>query len=466
MEGFAVIHSRFSHSTVWLVLDGQHLTYYDKLDLSAQQPKGLRGSLNVRDAIVVKLDREVLRNGIKVRSQKGKLTFACPDEQAWGYWFVAIGKAAVLHMKESEQQQKLARLKSLLEITPEMTMSKALISRAYKKLSLKAHPDKGGDPTVFHEIREAYGTLLAMQVDIDDLANSDLVHYEATIEKKPGVGLGISVTEDPIRRQLLVSSVHANTKINFLSEESMGEIRMGDALIGIDVDDCTRWPLLRVKARLDNNRVPLYHTVVLTFERRVPKDDSIAPPSPLPAGASFFFRREEREDSPEPFSSPSNEEPHRGMRDETKASPSCSPAAPDASSPADSAETAEESPGLDAFSPITPAHAAFPASPPEPAASFIHQLFPAAPHSEEKPLEDEEQVVDQPPSPPSPPIPAAFTSRQSLDIDADGEHDQTGAEDHGRLTLSARHWGGEEQGVEDAQVQGAVSHVHIEQLER
>eukprot|EP00981_Chlorochromonas_danica_P005168 scaffold1044_cov186-Ochromonas_danica.AAC.1 len=272
MEGYVTIRGTFTAARVWMVLDGQYLTYYDRFDVKQQQPRGLKGFLMVKDASVTKLSRQVLPNGVKVKTLKEKVVFSCSDENAWSYWFSALSKASKQHEKESEHEGKIDRYKSLLEIGPNQVLSKPLISRAYKRLSLKAHPDKGGDPGVFQAIREAYNALLAIQVDADELANSYVIHYEATIEKRPGVGLGVAVSEDSVRRQLIVQSIHKDTKIHFLSEESEGEIRPGDALIGIDQDDCSRWPMLRVKARLDAVRLPFGTKVILTFERRVPRD--------------------------------------------------------------------------------------------------------------------------------------------------------------------------------------------------
>jgi hypothetical protein len=271
MEGFVLVKTRFSMKKVWMVLDGQDITYYEKFDSIEQQPHGLKGALNIEEASVSKLDRDALPNGIKVKSYRGKLTFAALDEQQWSYWYMALCKATTLHLREQEQQQKLESMKNLLEIDSSTPLSKGVISKSYKRLSLKAHPDKGGDATKFQEIREAYNALLALQTELDDSANSEIVQYEATIEKKPGVGLGISVSEDPMRKQLLVTNVHPQTFIRLLSEESQGEIRNGDALIGIGKDDCTRWTLLRVKARLDNSRLPFGDSIILTFERRLPR---------------------------------------------------------------------------------------------------------------------------------------------------------------------------------------------------
>lgn len=39
----------------------------------------------------------------------------------------------------------------LLEITPEATDSE--IKRAYRRLSLKNHPDKGGDEDIFQKVK-------------------------------------------------------------------------------------------------------------------------------------------------------------------------------------------------------------------------------------------------------------------------------------------------------------------------
>jgi hypothetical protein len=46
-------------------------------------------------------------------------------------------------------------------------------------------------------------------------------------------------------------------------------VHQGDALVAIDEDDCSNWPLSRVRARLGNLRVPIGKEVHLTFERRI-----------------------------------------------------------------------------------------------------------------------------------------------------------------------------------------------------
>ena len=65
------------------------------------------------------------------------------------------------------------------------------------------------------------------------------------------------VQEDRVRDNVVVQSVQEKIRILGLSVEAGGSVRPGDALIGIESDDCSHWLLSRVKARLNNFRVPV-----------------------------------------------------------------------------------------------------------------------------------------------------------------------------------------------------------------
>jgi hypothetical protein len=124
-------------------------------------------------------------------------------------------------------------------------LSRNMIVKAFRKLSLKAHPDKGGDHEKFTEIRQAYTSLLAIQSEEDEKKNCLEVEYEAVIEKTEGIGLGIVVIEDPIRRRIMIQTIQKNICLKGLSEESEGEIRPGDCLTAIENDHCQHWQLSR-----------------------------------------------------------------------------------------------------------------------------------------------------------------------------------------------------------------------------
>ena len=91
-----------------------------------------------------------------------------------------------------------------------------------------------------------------------------------------------------------------------ITEDGGEGLRVGDALIGIDNDDCSQWFLSRVKARLSLVRYNDGDVARFTFERLVPRNSSL-------------FGREE------PVSMPSTPVPvgnHSQLRDET---PSAAP---------------------------------------------------------------------------------------------------------------------------------------------
>ncbi len=77
------------------------------------------------------------------------------------------------------------------------------------------------------------------------------------------------VVEDLVRGHIVIQSVQENILVRGLTAEASGSIRPGDVLVAIDNDDCSHWVLGRVRARLNNFRVPLHSQVTLTLERRV-----------------------------------------------------------------------------------------------------------------------------------------------------------------------------------------------------
>jgi hypothetical protein len=67
---------------------------------------------------------------------------------------------------EKEAKQVIQAAFETLGLQPGST--KAQITRAYKKLSTKHHPDKGGDEATMKKINDAYNKLVSVSGDIDD----------------------------------------------------------------------------------------------------------------------------------------------------------------------------------------------------------------------------------------------------------------------------------------------------------
>jgi hypothetical protein len=261
--------------SVWVVLDRQQLTWYDRLDLADQSPKKLKGVMFVRDAKFRKASEPNTAHALIIECENVKTTFACPTADVQSTWYKVLSRAVRLHVEEATNDALPKQYRAQLGIGLEDKLSKALLARTYKRLCLQAHPDKGGNPEVFNKIKEAYNHLMTVQTYQDEMDSTEAEHYEVTLRKKDSkVGLGLSVSEDRLHNRMLVSKLNEDAEIVEISEEAEGEIRPGDRIIGIDNDDCSHWPVSRVIARLSLVRVPVGGTVVFTCERRVPKDSS------------------------------------------------------------------------------------------------------------------------------------------------------------------------------------------------
>jgi hypothetical protein len=273
MEGFLKLKSKYFGAlrSVWVVLDGQQLTYYDNLDLEKQIAVGFKGALFVKDATITKFSDVNIKHGIAVKAAS-KVKFECGDANTCSSWYNALVRATKIHIEEEQRFVAMEKYCSLLNIDPNDTdLSTRMISKAYRKLCLKEHPDKGGNVDKFNQITVAFEALSAILRNIEEINETTTITYEAVIEKAAdGSGLGIVVVEDKVRQQLIINSVAPSIIVLGLSEEAEGGILPGDALVGVDVDDCALWTLARARARLGPLRLPPGAQVRLTLERRVP----------------------------------------------------------------------------------------------------------------------------------------------------------------------------------------------------
>ena len=79
--------------------------------------------------------------------------------------------------------------------------------------------------------------------------------------------------EDNALGRVVISKIEATIKIKGMSEEGNGYIKIGDAIVGIDDDDTTDWPLSRIRGRLGPSRLPPGGSVTFIFERRDPIEE-------------------------------------------------------------------------------------------------------------------------------------------------------------------------------------------------
>lgn len=297
MEGYLTLITKGFTSNkqrkVWVVLDRQQLTWYDRLDLTDQLPKKLKGVLFIRDATIKKVSDSTSTHALLIVCNDIKTCFGCENDTVCASWYKALVKALPLHTQEAQKASLPKQYMELLGLDWDEKITKAAIAKAYKRLCLKEHPDKGGDVEKFNQANTAYNYLIALQTVQDELESTVPLQFEATLRKKPGkLGLCMSVNEDRINDRLLVGRVQEEIEIVEIDEEAGGKIKSGDRIIGIDHDDCSHWLLSRLLPRLGATRVPIGGTVVFTFERRVAPDEvdddddicEISPqPSPVPS---------------------------------------------------------------------------------------------------------------------------------------------------------------------------------------
>ena len=244
--------------------------YYSEFDKIKGHPIRLKGVINVQDGSVEKVKTQSEKFGVHIRSAnwKGSGIFGCDGPAGCGSWFGAIKVATELHKTSVARKEAPKKHREVLGLPPEGLLVRKDIARAYKKMCLKHHPDRGGDKDEFNRVQDAYAAIMILQ-EVDELQENCIIFdYEAIIEKQPQKGLGLVVKEDKALGRVVVSKIEVGIKIHGMSEEGNGHIQIGDAIVGIDEDDTTDWPLSRIRGRLGPSRVPPGGKILFIFERR------------------------------------------------------------------------------------------------------------------------------------------------------------------------------------------------------
>lgn len=279
MEGFLNLKALLSSPRVYVILDRQQVTCYSSLDgkNGLFYPKTVRLTFNLRNAKIMN-DTKSFRYGITIISSQNNTTlakFGCLNDEMHASWFKVLDRATRLHLHEEEQVQRRQSSFQILDLDPRQRLTHNYISRSYKKLCLVNHPDRGGDVNKFNQLYTAYETLRSIQDEQDRKNNTVKVDYEAIIEKGGNtIGFGLMVVEEKTLRTIVVQSVNKNILLHGLTAEAHGEIKEGDELIMIDQDDCSSWPMTRIRSRLANDRVHVGAKITFTLARRIPKESS------------------------------------------------------------------------------------------------------------------------------------------------------------------------------------------------
>lgn len=128
--------------------------------------------------------------------------------------------------------------------------------------------------------------------------------------------------------KIVVKETAANVDIVGITEDGGEGLRVGDALIGIDDDDCSQWFMSRIRARLSPVRYKDGDVVRFTFERLVPRSSSpfrreelvSMPLSPVREGSESYSPLRDESSSAAPSTTEVEEKeqkPHIHLADES-----------------------------------------------------------------------------------------------------------------------------------------------------
>ena len=287
MEGYIKLRvsSFYDFILFYLIIDEQNVIVYEKLDDKTLDPINIATIFPLKDGTIERVHNTNVKYGLQISNNihpigKGlgsknffvsgfNLLLSCDSSGHEKMWYVGFKKAINLHIEKENEEKRLKELSSVLLMNiSDLTVNS--VRKAYKKMSLKAHPDRGGDIEVFRKINTAYEELTDYCNELYYSKNSTTITYEAEIKKADNkIGFGLSIAENVHRKRCVVDGIDNNSVIISITAESCGYISLNDALIRIDGEDCSLWSKNRIKGRLSSARIPLGKTIVMTFERRI-----------------------------------------------------------------------------------------------------------------------------------------------------------------------------------------------------
>lgn len=144
-----------------------------------------KGIIYVKNAGLLSVVHETRPNVIRIKpdGRKAYEYIDCEKAQGRTTWYQCLLRATKLHEAQISRNKEMEQCARLLGIDSTVKLSQRVVSRAYRKICLKAHPDKGGDAERFNEISAAHTKLMAIQADIEAREQSDEIEYEAIVEK-------------------------------------------------------------------------------------------------------------------------------------------------------------------------------------------------------------------------------------------------------------------------------------------
>jgi DnaJ-domain-containing protein 1 len=159
--------------------------------------------------------------------ERRPLLMSCRDEDDRHEWVKAIASAS-LGPANAPAGRSAAELCEVLGLSADAVLDD--IRRAFRKLALKCHPDKGGDPQQFQRITEAYEVMVALLETAEQEAE-DFDTIRVALERQPGESLGIHLEG---RGKSPLCRVSVRALVEGKVGTTCGRIAEGDIVVEVD----------------------------------------------------------------------------------------------------------------------------------------------------------------------------------------------------------------------------------------
>ena len=245
----------------WFVLEGAVLTYYEDFDPATNAPVGAaKGCVDLRGC-QAKLCPHKPRKGtprvhtFSIEKPKGErllMEATGPMAEKLKFaWLRALEDAIAKSMSKEGRRASLRAAQDVdqpehyqrLGLEKNDNLTDKDIRKAYRRVAVARHPDRGGDPEAFIALHEAYEVIINARAARREALRYGECVFEGRIKKEPKGGFGLTVCERKeggvaIKRVVFWSCattcVERPEGIERELPSSELSFRAGDRIVGVD----------------------------------------------------------------------------------------------------------------------------------------------------------------------------------------------------------------------------------------
>jgi hypothetical protein len=218
--------SRRNWSKRWFVLKGSFLYYYESDKAAHKDNAKEKGIISLTDCIIQQIEHHSRPFCFEIShaERERKYEVSCAGAEEKNEWMEVVATAA---MGPVNAPVTIASFYERLGVEDNSAMKD--VTRAFRKLAMKNHPDKGGDLNDFKAITDAYEVIKSCK-EAEVSEAEDFESYKvAMVRGTRGLGLSLEDFGDPPLNRVVVSAI-----VEGKPAHQTGQIAEQDILIEID----------------------------------------------------------------------------------------------------------------------------------------------------------------------------------------------------------------------------------------